>query len=181
MIKKALINYARKNNDDNFYTPDYAVYPLLNYLPKPPLTVWECCDFGGSRITAVLSHNGYNVISTDVVYGFDFLRDKASFNFDMIITNPPYSLKNKFLEKCYTYRKPFALLLPITTLEGVERNGLFRKYGISVIVLDRRINYKDSMNKNKKGCWFNSSWFIWNVGEKNKIYFEVLREYTSEL
>ena len=167
-MKQAMINYVKQPKNDLLYTPEFAVKPLLKYLPEEKLTVWECCDGGGSAITKRLREAGYKVISTDIQTGFDFLKDKPDFEFDMIITNPPFSLKNQFLKKCYEYQKPFALLLPITALEGVERNKLFARYGISVIVLDRRINFM----KEKKGSWFNTSWFIWNIGKNNKLYFE---------
>ena len=52
-MKKALINYIKKEKLDDRYTPAYAIKPLLKYIPKG-ITVWECCDFGGSEITRVL-------------------------------------------------------------------------------------------------------------------------------
>lgn len=172
-IKQSMVNYIKNEKNDNIYTPDYAVYPLLKYLPKPPLKIWECCDFGGSRITYVLKENGYEVVSTDIVTGFDFLKDEPNFDFDMIVTNPPYSLKNDFLKKCYEYNKPFALLLPLTTLEGIERGKMFKENGINVIVLDKRINFVNQ----KKNNWFNTSWFIWEPNkENNKIIFEHLEK-----
>lgn len=76
-VKKTMINYIQNEKFDNIYTPDYAVYPLLKYLPKPPLKIWECCDFGGSRITHVSKENRYEVISSDIVNGFDFFEGQA--------------------------------------------------------------------------------------------------------
>ena len=111
--------------NDEFYTPDYAVLPLLKYLPNN-LVIWECTDFGESEISRILRENGYKVISTHKK-DFDFLTDTPEFDFDMIITNPPYSLKDQFIERCYQYNKPFALLLPITALEGVRRGGAISK------------------------------------------------------
>lgn len=95
-VKSALINYTRNCINDNLYTPFYAIEPLLKYFSKPPLKVWECCDFGKSNITKILKDNGYEVISTDIVSGFNFLKDTPNFKFDMIITNPPFSLKMSF-------------------------------------------------------------------------------------
>ncbi len=126
--KQAMIKYVKSEKNDEIYTPKYAIMPLLKYLPKN-LVVWECTDFGDSNITNVLKENGFKVISTHKD-NFDFLRDNADFDFDIIITNPPYSLKDEFLQKCYEYGKPFCLLLPITSLEGIKRGELFRKYGI---------------------------------------------------
>ena len=156
--------------NDEFYTPESAILPLLKYLPKN-IKIWECTDFGQSEITRILREKGYQVISTHKRI-FDFLTDKPDFDFDMIITNPPYSLKDQFIEKCYQYNKPFALLLPITALEGIKRGGLYRTYGLQLIVLDRRINYM----KEKKSNWFNTSWFCWKLLQKDlnfeRVYYE---------
>lgn len=153
--------------NDEFYTPEEAVIPLLKYLPKN-LIIWECTDYGESKITSVLRSHGYKVITTHKKT-FDFLTDKPDFEFDMIITNPPYSLKDDFLERCYQYGKPFALLLPITALEGVNRGGLYRKYGLQLIVLDRRLNYM----KSKKSNWFNTSWFCYKILAKDLNFEKV--------
>lgn len=174
-MKKALINYIKKEKFDNLYTPEYAIEPLLKYLPPLPLKIWECCDYGESKISKVLRENGYEVVFTDIIHDFNFLIDTPNFDFDIIVTNPPYSYKNEFLEKCYSYQKPFALLLPLTALEGIERNKMFSEKGISVIVLDKRINFMNQKNEDKKsGCWFNTSWFLYNITENNKLFFEKL-------
>lgn len=161
-MKQALIQHQI---NDEIYTPEIALLPLLKYLPKG-LKIWECTDFGESNITKVLKDHGYEVISTHKT-NFDFLTDKPSFDFDIIITNPPYSLKDDFIEKCYSYNKPFALLLPITALEGLRRGALYRKFGLQLIILDKRINFM----KDKKSNWFNTSWFCWKL-LKHDLNFE---------
>jgi hypothetical protein len=165
-MKKGLINYSKSPINDEFYTPDYAIYPLLKYLPKNVI-VWECTDYGKSNITKILKNNGYEVISTKKA-DFDFLLNKPSFEFDIIITNPPYSLKDQFISKCYEYNKPFCLLLPITSLEGVKRGKMFKENGIEVLVFDKRVNYIKG-----KSAWFNSSWFCHNVLKKTLIFEEI--------
>lgn len=165
-MKKTMINYMQKEKFDNLYTPDYAIEPLLKYIPKG-ITIWECCDFGGSKITRLLKKHGCNVISTDKEE--NFFEYKPNENFDMIITNPPYSLKDDFIKKCYEWNKPFCLLLPITSLEGKTRGAMFRKYGIEVMVFDSRVEYLD----NKRGNWFNTSWFCHNVLPKQLIFEEL--------
>lgn len=167
-MKTALINYIKNELNDELYTPSYAVIPLLKHIPKNKI-IWECTDYGASNITKELKKAGYKVISTHIS-NFNFLKDAPEFTFDIIITNPPYSLKDEFIKKCYEYKKPFALLLPITALEGVNRGKLFREYGIQLIVLDRRVNYM----KNKKTNWFNTSWFCYKLLNKD-LNFEALR------
>ena len=89
----------------------------------------------------------------------------------MIITNPPYSLKDKFIEKCYEWNKPFCLLLPITALEGKKRGNLFRKYSIEVMIFDGRIQYMKEKNN-----WFNTSWFCYKVLPKQLIFEQLKKE-----
>lgn len=129
MIKEALVNYVKNGKNDEIYTPDYAVKPLLKYLPKK-LTIWEPTDFGESNITKVLKKSGFKVISTHKT-SFDFLTDEPDFDYDMIITNPPYSIKDEFLARCYNLKKPFCLLLPLTALEGVRRGAISSIWNIS--------------------------------------------------
>ncbi len=172
-MKKALIHYIKNEKNDEVYTPNYAIIPLLKFIKKD-LIIWECTDFGDSNITKLFKQNGNKVISTHLK-DFDFLNDIANFDFDIIITNPPYSLKDQFIEKCYEYKKPFCLLLPLTSLEGVKRGGLFRKNGIEVLVFDRRINYLGQ----KKSNWFNSSWFCHNV-LPNQLIFEEVQKVAPE-
>ncbi len=69
-MKKTLINYIQHEKNDELYTPDYAVLPLLKYIPKN-FIIWECTDFGKSNITKVFKDNGYKVISTHKS-NFDF-------------------------------------------------------------------------------------------------------------
>ena len=172
-MKKALIDFIKRGENDEIFTPAYAVKPLLKYLPKDKV-YWECTDFGNSEITRVLKESGRTVIATGK-QKFDFLKDEPYFDFDIIITNPPYSLKNVFLKRCYELGKPFALLLPITALEGVERGKLFRKYGIQVLVLDRRIEFLQ-LQDNERGVWFNASWFCWKLLPRDLIFEELEKD-----
>lgn len=170
MRKRALIHHVKLPTSDIFQTPPEAIFPILKYIPQNINTIWECCDPGWSIITHILKQTGYNVISTDKQTGFDFLKHKPNFDFDMILTNPPFSLKSKFIKKCYEYGKPFALLVPMTTLEGRERFDMFKKHGINVIVMNQRINYV----RGKKGAWFASVWIFWDKTNNNNLYFETL-------
>lgn len=175
-MKQAMINYIKNEKFDNIYTPEYAIKPLLKYIPNN-ITVWECCDFGGSKITKVLKEYGCNVISTDKEE--NFLTYEPETHFDMIITNLPYSLKDEFLKRCYEWNKPFALLLPITALEGIKRGKMFRENGIELMVFDKRINFMENMfddYKSKSGNWFNTSWFCHDVLSERLIFEELRRE-----
>jgi len=169
-----MINNVQREKFDDIYTPKKAVYPLLKNIDTKfkNLTMWECTDPGNSKISEAFDEAGYNVVGTDITNGFDFLKDKPNFEFDFIVTNPPYSLKDEFIEKCYEYGKPFALLLPLTALEGIKRGTLFGNNGISLIVLNRRINFLNQ----KKANWFNASWFTYNLMNTLGNYYLLFEE-----
>lgn len=152
------------------YKSDNVV--IISSLINKDSIIWECTDMGCSNITKVFKDNGYKVISTSKSK-LDFLTDYPNFNYDIIITNPPYSLKDEFIKRCYELNKPFCLLLPITSLEGVERGKLYRKYGIELLVFDKRCNF--IYDNAKKSNWFNTSWFCYNILPKDLIFEELLK------
>lgn len=158
----------KRGGFDELYTPEYAVKPLLKYL-KP--NSWILCPFDdhSSNYVKVLVENGHTVIYSHQWDNKDFFNytETEIANIDYIISNPPYSVKDKVLEKLYELGKPFAMLLPISTLEGVKRNEMFNKYGVELLVLDKRINF---MEGNGKASYFNTSYFCWNVLNKQLIF-----------
>ena len=162
----------KQGHPNDFQTPSYALKPLLPYMPSD-WVIWECASGKGNLVKGLEEH-GYRVISTDILTGCDFLEYEPSERYNMILTNPPYSLKFKFLKRCYQLNKPFALLLPLTTFEGQQRQLLFQKFGVQVIFFDRRINFETPDGKSS-GAWFMTAWFTWLLNLRRDFIFENLR------
>ena len=142
----------------DLYTPRCATELIIPYLHG---TIWECAA-GEGHITVVMESHGMNVIESDIAFGTNFLTsDLPDVNIDFIVTNPPYKLKDKFLEHCYELSIPFALLLPLTALGGMKRNKLYRGFGLEILVPDKRINF--IYPNSGKANWFHSAWFCHNV------------------
>ena len=162
---------ALKNSKpyDELFTPRYAIEPILKYIPRTVKTIWCPCDTEDSNIYKMLVENGYCVYVSHIDYGYDFLKYDLT-NYDMIITNPPFSIKDKIIERCYYLKKPFALLLPLTALEGSKRNKLFSE-GIGCVVLDKRIDFNGKGN-----CWYNTSWFIHSTFTDGRLFFEKVKD-----
>jgi Zn finger protein HypA/HybF involved in hydrogenase expression len=163
---------------DDFQTPPEALDYLLPYLKKDWI-IWECAS-GKGYLAQYLKQKGFKVFISDIVdYAYnvgdagippekyiDFLKDEPP-QFDCIVTNPPYSLKQQFLERCYQLGKPFALLLPLTALETQKRQRLYAKYGIEIILLPKRINFETPSGRGS-GSWFAVAWFTngFNIGRQ---------------
>ena len=46
---------------------------------------------------------------------------------DIIVSNPPFSLKDKVLERLYSFNKPFAILLPLNSKTGLRSSLLMNQ------------------------------------------------------
>lgn len=162
---------------NDFQTPPEALWPLLPYL-KHDWLIWECSS-GKGNLVFELNSKGFLTIGTDILTGHDFLTFQPK-EFDCIITNPPFSLKQKFLERAYSLGKPFAFLLPLTTFEGKVRQELFKKYGVEVILFDKRINFETPSGKGS-GSWFATAWFTWGLNIGKQLTFVKYQENKQQI
>jgi hypothetical protein len=174
MTKILAVQSTRKADD--YQTPPEALEPLYPFLDKS-LTIWEPACGRGNLVKALHTH-GYKTICSDIkefsIPDFqlnDFLTSEIATHWDCIVTNPPYSTKDLFLKRCYYLRKPFALLMPLTTLEGKERQRLMRFYGIEIILFPKRINFFTPEGVNSSSPWFSTAWFSWGLNLGKALTF----------
>ena len=153
---------------DNLYTQQESIKFLCDNINLTNVkTVWECAS-GTNNISNYLNNLGINVIKTDIEQGVDFMRNE--YECDIIITNPPYSKKNQFLKRAFELGKPFAFLLPLTTLESAVRNDLFRDKDIQVLIPNKRFDFTG-----KKNCWFATAWFCWKLNLPKQLNFREVK------
>ncbi len=165
-MNQALINYIKNPKNDELYTPSYAIPPLDPYI-SPGLTIWECTDFGGSEITKHFRNRGNKVITSHLNTNQSFFEYEPSDIYSVIVSNPPYSLKNEFLKRVFELQKAFAFLLPIATLETATRQKLFKENEIQLLIPDIRINYM----KDKDQIYFGTCWFTYGLNLPKQLNF----------
>ena len=133
------IGYLSSNKTDNeLYTPFYAVDPIIKYLPKDKV-IWCPFDEEWSAFYIRLKELGYKTIRSSLKDEQDFFKYEPS-SWDIIISNPPFSIKDKVIDRLYSFNKPFAVLLPLNSLQGKTRYKYF-KQGIQLLSFDSRICY----------------------------------------
>ena len=101
---------------------------------------------------------------------------------DVIVSNPPFSLKDKVLDRLYSFNKPFAILLPLNSLQGKTRYKYFCRGGVQILSFDARICYHDKnhMDTVVNGSPFASAYFYRNLLPKDLI-IERLEPYERSL
>jgi hypothetical protein len=146
---------------DFFQTPNYATDLLIPFLPK--VAIWEpAC--GQGKIVYRLRNKGFDVRGTDLNNDLsqNFLSDYVPFQFDAIVTNPPFSLKRRFYERCIELKKPFALLIPVDFCGWILSA---MQLGARWIIPTRRIDYitptgRSGQNSNAQ---FHSGWITFGI------------------
>lgn len=115
-INNGILRCDRTEKGDEHYTPFYAVEPLLKYIPEDK-TVWCPFDEEWSAYYRLLKECGYCVVRSSLSEGQDFFSYEPE-TWDIIVSNPPFSKKDRVLERLYSFGKPFAVLMPLMALQG---------------------------------------------------------------
>lgn len=178
-LNTGYLTSAQTDESNENYTPYYAVDPLLKYISKDKI-IWCPCDEEWSAYYQTFKQNGYKVVRSSLSEGHDFFTYEPD-EWDIIITNPPFNIKDKILERLYSLNKPFAVLLPMNSLQGKTRFKYFQQ-GVQLLSFDARVSFhnKNNMNKYIKGTPFASAYFCRDLLPKDLIV-EQLIEYDKEL
>lgn len=160
------------NKNDEYYTPSYAVYPIVKRL-KPNSTIWCPFDKVDSEYVKVFQKEGFNVIYGHIDDGKDFFTENVP-SCDYIISNPPYSLKNEVFKRLYEIGKPFAMLINFQGIfDHKDRFTMFRDNKIELLYLSPRVNYIKLGEQKASGVPFQSGYLCSNICE-NQLEFEFL-------
>lgn len=115
------------------------------------------------------SNGGYNVVRSHIDDEQDFFKYEPD-DYDIIVSNPPFTIKDKILERLYELEKPFAILLPLNSLQGQSRFKYFEQ-GLQLLSFDQRIGYHNvnSMDKTVEGSPFATAYFCRNLLPRDLI------------
>lgn len=121
-INSQAVLYSKGNNDECM-TPDYGVKPIIKYLPKDKI-IWCPFDKEDSEFVKQLKENGFKVVFSHIDYGQDYYTYEPD-EWDIMVSNPPFTNKRKIFERALSFNKPFALLMSNTWLNDSAPKQLF--------------------------------------------------------
>lgn len=182
-------NSERGRVENDFYATDpKSTRALLDIVKFDGETFLEpCC--GEGHIAKVIKEYYPNakITAFDIVDrgygkgGVDFLTYKTEEKFDNVITNPPYSLAQEFIEKSLDLvneNGKVAMFLKIQFLEGTKRKEFFDKAPLKYVYVFRArqspwMNGNPTNEQGKK--WSSTMCFAWYIFEKGFVGEPIIR------
>jgi 16S rRNA G966 N2-methylase RsmD len=136
-----------------------AIIRAIGALPRGPVMSWTAVEIRKQPISLIKKSLSS---SHDVVVCGDFLADSPHPDwpkqFDMAITNPPFSLAMPFIEKCRTISRHTVMLLRLNFLASEERSAFMQATRPDVYVLPNR----PSFVRNGKVDSIEYAWYHWH-------------------
>lgn len=157
---------------DLYETPTVAVEALIRVEKLPPY-IWEpAC--GSGQIVKPLRKAGHTVLATDLLdYGCpdskareDFLLNHGQFPYiDAIVTNPPFMLAERFVEKALSLGIPTVImLLRLAFLESERRRHILDNGMLARVHVFRKrlpMMHRAGWEGRKANSGMAFGWFVW--------------------
>jgi len=166
MRSKDILYSAGKN--DECFTPWYGVEPILEYIPEGAI-VWCPFDKEDSEFVKQIRQTN-TVVYSHIEEGKDFFKYEPE-EWDIIISNPPFTNKRKFFERAISFDKPFALIMTNTWLNDAAPKQLFKDKQLQLLMFTKRMKFITQQKDNNK-ITFSSSYYCYNFLPKDIIMKE---------
>tara|TARA_R110002012_G_scaffold46417_3_gene122717 strand:- start:1864 stop:2355 length:492 start_codon:yes stop_codon:yes gene_type:complete len=143
---------VKMSKQDNYNTPLKGWTDILQFINKDA-NIW-CPFYNDGKLLEHLNSLHYNNVYHEEIDFFEYWKDDH-----ILIDNPPYSIKEEIIKRCYDKNISFALLLPLDT---IERKYIYKyKNNLQLVMPTIRYNYTEGNGTPP----FKSVWFCWNMNQ----------------
>lgn len=166
------ILYSKGKNDECLTLP-YAVEPILKYIPKNAV-VWCPFDKLESEFVQQISKSN-KVIFSHIDFGQDFYEYEPNENWDILISNPPFSGKRTIFERALSFNKPICLLAPMTWLNDKYSKWVFKEANrqMQLLMFDKRMKFMNNGEIQNK-ITFSSGYYCSDFLPKDIVIEELI-------
>ena len=145
---------------DDYMTPKHAWEDIKQYIPKKK--IWEAF-YGNGASGQYLTELGFDTIHEER----DFFTEPPD-EWDMIVSNPPFSKSKEVMKKMLEYDKPFIMIMPSSKIN----TSYFREWkdkGLQIIIPRKRIHFVKLVNGEvpenwKNACNFDCFYYCYKIG-----------------
>ena len=147
---------------DDYSTPKYAWENILHLIPKDK-TIWEAF-YGDGKSGTYLTELGLNVLHEPI----DFFDDDTRPEYDILISNPPFSQSKNIMNKLLEIDKPFILIMPQPKINTSYLRA-YKNKDIQIIVPRKRIHFTKLIDGEvpegfKSACNFDCFYYCYKIG-----------------
>ena len=153
---------------DDYMTPKYAWENIKEFLKEEYKTIYEPFYGDGSSgeiLKEIFSDR--TIIHNEV----DFYEYSTIYEYDAIISNPPFSDAKKIMPKLLEVDKPFILLMPSSKI-NTSYFRAWRDKNIQIIIPRKRIHFRkfvEGEEVESKGANFDCFYYCYKMDLPNDI------------
>ncbi len=151
-------------NDDEYNTSREMWESIAQFIPKDK-TIWEAFLLNNhtSKSMDYLTELGFDVVGSPEL---DFFTSNLG---DIIVSNPPYSIKTRIFQRLSELDKPFIMILPVSTITKQFVKKLHREK-LQIIVPDKRMQFLKGTEQLKR-CYFDTMYLCYKMKLEKDITF----------
>jgi len=150
--------------DDDYETGEKIWKMILPYL-QPYNTIYEpffCTGKSGEIFTKF----GFDCIHKDE----DFFLHYNDYEYDIIISNPPFSIKKKIFDMLREIDKPFIMIVPVSTMTKQFFRDKYKNEDVTILIPPKRMQF-DKKGVELSRCWFDCVFICYKLGLDKQIIF----------
>ena len=142
---------------DDYETPRWCWEMILGLINNKQRRIWMpfyCKGLAGEIVSALGQPNIHEQR--------DFFQWQPD-EYDCIVDNPPYSIKQKVFERCIELNKPFALYVPLDTLGRRYIAKLMNSPYIQLVIPHSRTDFITDYDVNRSCPPHLTIWICWKM------------------
>jgi hypothetical protein len=148
---------------DDYMTPLSAWQNIDHFIPKDK-KVWDCF-YGDAVSGSHMRSLGWDVIHKEM----DFFQSNEG---DILVSNPPYSMKKEVFTRLKEIDKPFVMICPSSMLTTKYIRELFSPdsaYRLQLIIPRKRIQFNKMGEVASGRCNFDCFYYCYKMDLPNDI------------
>lgn len=162
-------NIIKKKKCDDYDTPLYIWEMLLDYLDLGKDTIIYDPFYNDGIAKTYLGKLGYNNVIHEKE---DFFQNYDKYKYDIIISNPPYSIKQNILKVLYKIDRPFVLIVPTAIISKLYLKNIFKDDidKVQYIIPNRRLQFEVN-GYNQRRTPFDTIFFCYKLELQRDIVY----------
>lgn len=150
-------------------TPNHAWEDIKHFIPKDKI-IWEAFYGDGESGKYLKEKMNLNIIHEPI----DFFDDDTLPEFDMILSNPPFSKSKEIFKRLKELDKPFIIICPSSKINTSYVRENYKNKKLQIIIPRKRIHFMKHIDGKpvegwKKACSFDCFFYCWKMNLPNDI------------